>query len=644
MKNKIFIFLCLFIFIANLSFAQTKSILFLGNSLTYSNGGLQNELRSLALSLGDTLEVDANNTGGATFSDHCNNATSLAKIQSRAWDYVVLQGQSQEPSFPPLQVQQDTYPYAAILSDSVHNNSACTQLLFFMSWGRPNGDTQNCASYPVICTYDGIQGRLRTSYLEMAEANDGWAVPCGMAFSEIFHNHPEINLFSDAIHPSMHGTYLAACTFYASIFHKSPVGASYIPAGITQNEATLLQTTAWNTVNDSVETWLIDTTTLNPSFQVLSSYYDNACFKNTTENADSCTWTLVGGYTSTQYPDANGKFDNLYYTFPMAEDTYNICLTAYKNCEEQTVCDTVIVSLTETPYVDINLLSATYTELEVSFTPSPTCGSYYYLCGIHSEMENWTNLFDTATISGLVKAWGIDTNTFISHTFDELIPNTEYTIYVVPIDTADVEFDYIVSHFNTLMMGGTGVSQLQISIPEITLTTANVVVTKNSQTAVFHDGLITLDYFNEIGQDSAITVIKTNEIPLYENDDWIWQDLDPATSYKAIAIGKNALDVWGEPTIVEFSTLTTELNDIKNNRNFTVYPNPNNGIFNINTTDLKDAYEIEVLNIYGSVVCKINLTSDIISIDLTNQTKGLYLINILDSNKQMLKAEKVIVE
>ena len=79
---------------------------------------------------------------------------------------MVLQAQSQEPSFSPGQVTNDTYPYAEILVDSIEQIFSCTEPLFFMTWGRKYGDQQNCQFYPPICTYAGMQQRLRESYVK----------------------------------------------------------------------------------------------------------------------------------------------------------------------------------------------------------------------------------------------------------------------------------------------------------------------------------------------------------------------------------------------------------------------------------------------------------------------------------------------
>jgi len=61
---------------------------------------------------------------------------------------------------------------------------------------------------------------------------------------------PELNLYAaDKRHPSLAGTYLAACTVFAALTGRSPVGNSYL-AGIDAPTAQFLQTMAWQTVRD----------------------------------------------------------------------------------------------------------------------------------------------------------------------------------------------------------------------------------------------------------------------------------------------------------------------------------------------------------------------------------------------------------
>lgn len=283
---------------------ETKKVLFLGNSYTSYNN-LPGLIGGIAAANGDNVVSDQNIPGGATFTNHSTNATTLSKIKSKNWDYVVIQGQSQEPSFPPNQVEAFTKPPAKILVDSINASSECTKTLFYMTWGRKNGDASNCANYTPLCTYDGMQQRLRETYLEITAENDAECAPVGMAWKKVREDFPSIELYNaDASHPSIEGSYLAACVIYTSIFHKSTVGNTYI-SSLDSTTAFRLQTIASATVLDSLDVWQIDTNAVLPSVinTVITAcdsveangtwFYNDTVFSDTTIINDPCDIAIV---------------------------------------------------------------------------------------------------------------------------------------------------------------------------------------------------------------------------------------------------------------------------------------------------------------------------------------------------------------
>lgn len=237
--------------------AQTvKTALFLGNSYTAYNN-LPMMVSTIATSQGNTLTYDSNTPGGYTLNGHSTNATSIAKINSANWDYVILQEQSQIPSFPQPQVATDCYPYADSLNRIIKENDSCTVTMFYMTWGRKNGDATNCPGWPPVCTYDGMQAQLRESYVNMMNFHNAELGPVGAAWKYTRDNNPGIELYTpDNSHPSIHGSYLAACVFYAAIFEDSPIGSAH-PGTITAADALILQQNAHAVVMDSLSTWNI---------------------------------------------------------------------------------------------------------------------------------------------------------------------------------------------------------------------------------------------------------------------------------------------------------------------------------------------------------------------------------------------------
>ena len=336
MVKNILLFVILFSLLTLSLKAQNYNALFIGNSYTGVNN-LPSLTSQLANSLGDTLTYSSNTPGGYTLQGHSTNATTLNKIEQGTWDFVILQDQSQRPSFSPSQVSTEVYPYAEILVDSIKSANTCAEPLFYMTWGRQNGDQQNCQFYSPICTYNGMQDRLRTSYLEMATDNNVSVSPVGAAWKYTRDNYPTINLYSpDESHPSIAGSYLAACVFYSSMYRKSPEGATF-NAGLPTSTANTLQEVAKLIVIDSLDTWRIGANDVSVSNITYTSTNSTYQFSATNTNATNFNWDFGNGTTST---DENSSV--IYNT----DGTYTIILNADNGCSSDTTSTTITISLT----------------------------------------------------------------------------------------------------------------------------------------------------------------------------------------------------------------------------------------------------------------------------------------------------------
>ena len=291
----LFIFL---LFIQQTQAEQTR-ILWLGNSYVTVNN-LPQLFHDLALSAGDSVIFDSNAPGGYTLQQHSVNATTIQKIYSQPWDYVIVQAQSQEPSFPPAQVASQTFPYARVLDSLIRDNNSCTETVFYMTWGKKYGDQQNCAGYPILCTFDGVQSRLTESYVQMANDNNALVAPAGRAWQTSWHTDTLINLWNaDNSHPNIAGSYLTACVFYGTIFRKSPVGIVYSPIS-AQATNDYLQNIAYHTVFDTLSNWNIGKYDVTANFDFTGSEATKTyTFNNLSENYSTWQWNFGDGNTST---------------------------------------------------------------------------------------------------------------------------------------------------------------------------------------------------------------------------------------------------------------------------------------------------------------------------------------------------------
>ena len=249
--KRILVSFCL-LWVILFSYADQYRVLFIGNSYTEVNN-LPQLISNCASSAGDTLVFASHTPGGCTFQQHLSGALPL--IRQGGWDYVVLQEQSQLPSFPYSQFMAESYPYAKALCDSIRAYNPNAKIVFYMTWGRKNGDQQNCPYYPPLCTYEGMDSLLFARYMMMAEDNQAIVSPVGYVWHYIRDQYPDIELYqSDESHPSLAGSYTAACTFYATMFQKNPMNIQTnetLPA----EQAEFIRSVATELVYDSLDRW-----------------------------------------------------------------------------------------------------------------------------------------------------------------------------------------------------------------------------------------------------------------------------------------------------------------------------------------------------------------------------------------------------
>jgi hypothetical protein len=229
---------------------RPASAIYIGNSFFYYNNSLHNhvirllhaadpkyQFRATSVTISgsgaDWHDVDSyfrpNGIGRYSFDD--NNNIVFNKID-RLFDLAIMMDCSQCPIHP--QLQSVFFEYAKKHSETVRRHDA--KPVFFMSWAY--------ADKPEMTE------QLADAYTKAGNDNDALVIPAGLAFARALKQRPDLVLHAaDKRHPSLAGTYLAACTVYASLFKKSPEGLGYT-AGLDADTSKFLQTVAWQTVQD----------------------------------------------------------------------------------------------------------------------------------------------------------------------------------------------------------------------------------------------------------------------------------------------------------------------------------------------------------------------------------------------------------
>ena len=196
----------------------------------------------------ESKEIQMNIDGSFPKLDAVSDMLSAKK----AWDYVILdawhlgrgpkdwgQGRvSVPPNFPTA---------VAIFVKEVRAHSATCKIILF-PWWIPSGPK---------ATNEGVM-EVFNSCVEQAKANNIWVATTGPAFMEARLERPDLHITKSKMdaHPGIHGAYINACSLFAIIADKSPVG---LPAtlriegtsgkkedyAIASDDAKYLQELAW---------------------------------------------------------------------------------------------------------------------------------------------------------------------------------------------------------------------------------------------------------------------------------------------------------------------------------------------------------------------------------------------------------------
>ena len=225
------------------------AVLMMGNS--YTNGN------NLATLVDDIMDAEGYNGsvtaltgGGMMLTDHWQNLNTSGHqwnttLRSQTLDYVILQDQSQVPSLPSSDSYwQESKNASVLLSNEIEAEGAETVLL--MTWGRRSGEsgTQWHQYSNINQNFTAMQEGLAEGYTRYAEnissaGNTVWMAPVGLAFETV---HDSVvadgddptasgNLFydlydSDGSHPSLSGSYLAACVLHSTTTGDTCVGSN----------------------------------------------------------------------------------------------------------------------------------------------------------------------------------------------------------------------------------------------------------------------------------------------------------------------------------------------------------------------------------------------------------------------------------
>ena len=321
--KKIFLLITLLFGFSGSAQSVTRKVLFVGNSYTEVNN-LPQLIASAAASVGDILIFDSHTPGGYTLMQHSTNAVTQNKIRTGNWDHVVLQGQSQEA----ITGESDFYTGATDLNTLIRKYNPCSETLFYVTWGRKNGDAINCPNIPVLCTYETMDAAITNTYVDLATYLQTEVSPVAAVWKYLRAQHPNIELYAaDESHPSAAGSYAAACSFYATIFRKNPALISF-NYDLSPADAAVIRNAAKTIVYDHLSSWDFKLPPVANFDYATGNGINEVVFANAMQNASAYLWDFGDGTSSSNIVNPNHNYEN--------NGTYTVTLTA-SNCDLQGV-------------------------------------------------------------------------------------------------------------------------------------------------------------------------------------------------------------------------------------------------------------------------------------------------------------------
>lgn len=190
--------------------AVERRILFIGNSFTQRNQ-MPQMLVDLAAARRIRITFDLISVGGASLRMHWNRGEATRAIASRGHSLVVLQEQSTLPVKNAQRMAENVRLFDAEIQ------KAGGRTVLYMTWARQHVFHETQPS--IIDAYESI-GRELSAML----------VPVGIVWRDLLATDTCPELYDrDQSHPSLAGSYLAACVFLATLFQQDPTGGPSPP-------------------------------------------------------------------------------------------------------------------------------------------------------------------------------------------------------------------------------------------------------------------------------------------------------------------------------------------------------------------------------------------------------------------------------
>jgi hypothetical protein len=220
---------------------EVRRVLTLGNCLTMVND-VDGLTRQIAQAAGEKAEFARQANGGYSLQNHTGDRRSLAVLESKPWDAVLLWEHSAVLASERL-CRESMLPAGRALCERIRARKG--RPILVMVWGRQHGDTEAMMGETIrYKDYDEIQEIERQACERCAKELNVEVAPVGLAWRAFRQRYLGVELHQDQMHANASGAYLAALVIYATIYEKSPRAITFYPPQLTHDQAVKLRDVA----------------------------------------------------------------------------------------------------------------------------------------------------------------------------------------------------------------------------------------------------------------------------------------------------------------------------------------------------------------------------------------------------------------
>ncbi|HTU58649.1 MAG TPA: hypothetical protein VMF89_09445, partial [Polyangiales bacterium] len=215
---------------------KTIRVLLVGNSYTMHHS-LHSMLQKLAAQVegGPRMTVDAVAHGGYSLSNHLRTGQALTRIRAGHYTHVVLQGHSMSAVDHPDKLIADAKRFKQAI------DASSGQTVFYATWAR-SPEVRLYRTHKSVRSFAQMSMLVSSTYFELSSLLRAGLAPVGSAFERALVEHPKLGLWgSDGSHPSVAGSYMAACVLYGAITGLDPSTTRYVPNSMKPEDAELVR-------------------------------------------------------------------------------------------------------------------------------------------------------------------------------------------------------------------------------------------------------------------------------------------------------------------------------------------------------------------------------------------------------------------